>query len=148
MYKFTKIGFCVVFLLGLFACSTDKNFPDEPALTSRDFDRISNDRAIWTIGFTDGDGDIGVRNANDSDNFFVTIFNIKEGKSESLPGQSFRIPVVENIRTEKGIEGTFEFEIELDFLSPEGDSFQYSGFVRDRSLNESNVVFSPVFSVN
>tara|TARA_R110000868_G_scaffold122090_1_gene323656 strand:- start:758 stop:1207 length:450 start_codon:yes stop_codon:yes gene_type:complete len=147
MKGITKIGFCLLSFLGLVACENDKNFPITPVLESRSFVKTSNFNAIWTIGFTDGDGDIGVRNNNDSDNFFVTIFSIEADTIIEIPGRSFRIPVVQNIRTTKGIEGSFEFRIETDLLLPI-DSVQYSGYAVDRAGNESNVVFTPIFSTS
>lgn len=145
-----KIGFCFFISLGFLACSNDKDFPNTPVLTERNFSvEVHGKRAIWTIGFTDGDGDIGVRNDNDSDNFFVEIFSVINDTMTEFSKTTYRIPVVENIRTEKGIEGSFEFIIDIDLLrisSEPIDSAVYSGYVVDRSGNESNTVFTPAFS--
>lgn len=147
MNKYVKISFSLLLAVFFFACSNEKDFPETPVLEVRDFTKVSSTKAFWTLGFTDGDGDIGVRNENDSDNFFVTILSIEGGVSREIKGQSFRIPVVENIRTEKGIEGSFEFEIDVDLLLPL-DSVQFNGFVVDRAMNESNVVSTPIFTTN
>jgi len=146
-----KIGFCLLLLASLVTCKKDNNFPDEPQIEVRDFYKESNLIAIWKIGFTDGDGDIGVRNPADKDNFIVTIFSIVDGVAESQPGQSYRIPVVENIRTAAGIEGEFEFEIETDLLRLDSipiDSAYYRAYVIDRSDNASNIVETPIFTTN
>ena len=144
-------------MLGLFACSNEKNFPKTPQLEVREFREefvaIGNGTEkliFWTLGFTDGDGDIGVRNDDDADNFLVTIFYIEDGETKEIEGESYRIPVVRNIRTEKGIEGSFEFEIEAALLGIENnislDSLIYEAFVIDRAGNESNKVSTPIFS--
>ena len=135
----------------LVACKKDNNFPDEPEIEVRDFYKQSSDIAIWKIGFTDGDGDIGVRNAADRDNFIVTIFSIVDGNAIERDGQAYRIPVVENIRTAAGIEGEFVFQIETDLLRLDSipiDSAFYQAYVVDRSGNESNTVETPIFSTN
>lgn len=158
MKSHTKIAFYCLSFLGFYACSNEKNFPNTPHLEVRDFteqfvvegsdvEKI----AIWTLGFTDGDGDIGVReNKNDPDNFLVTIFFIEDGITNEREGQSFRIPVVKNIRTDKGIEGSFEFKIETELFAADtsitADSLIYQGYVVDRSGNESNIVSTPIFS--
>lgn len=140
-----------MFYASLVSCKKDNNFPDEPVIEVRDFYKESSNLAIWKIGFTDGDGDIGVRNAADEDNFIVTIFSIVDGKAIEREGQAYRIPVVENIRTAAGIEGEFEFRIETDLLRLDSipiDSAYYSAYVIDRSGNESNTVETPIFSTN
>ncbi|MEQ8625252.1 MAG: hypothetical protein RJQ00_10025 [Vicingaceae bacterium] len=146
-----KIGFCVLFLASLISCKKDNNFPDEPVIEVRDFYKQNNNIAIWKIGFTDGDGDIGVRNAADEDNFIVSIFSIIDGRANEREGQAYRIPVVENIRTAAGIEGEFEFKIETDLLLLDSipiDSAYYRAYVIDRSGNQSNTVETPIFSTN
>ena len=146
-----KIGFCLLFIASLVSCKKDNNFPDEPVIEVRDFYKQSSEIAIWKIGFTDGDGDIGVRNEADKKNFIVTIFSIVDGKALEREGEAYRIPEVENIRTAAGIEGEFEFKIETDLLRLDSipiDSAYYRAFVIDRSGNKSNTVETPIFSTN
>lgn len=141
----------MLFLASLISCKKDNNFPDEPVIEVRDFYKQNNNIAIWKIGFTDGDGDIGVRNAADEDNFIVSIFSIIDGRANEREGQAYRIPVVENIRTAAGIEGEFEFKIETDLLLLDSipiDSAYYRAYVIDRSGNQSNTVETPIFSTN
>lgn len=151
----SKLVICICTLF-LWSCSKDNNFPDEPVLEVRDFIRVSNDRAIWSIGFTDGDGDIGVRNDQDEDNFIPTIYITNQGNEVAVPNSTkYRIPVVRNIRTAKGIEGEFRFDMELDLLKlldpvtyPSLDSVRYDAYAIDRSGNRSNVVTTPYFGIN
>ncbi len=146
-----KIVFCFLFIGVIFSCNKDNNFSDIPELEVRDFYKTSSTVAIWKIGFTDGDGDIGVRNNLDANNFIVSIFSIVDGVAIGQEGQSYRIPVVENIRTTRGIEGEFEFRIETDLLLLDSipiDSAYYRAYVIDRAGNESNVVETPIFKTS
>lgn len=134
----------------LLACEKDKEFPVVPELKVRDFNRISASTAVWRIGFTDGDGDIGVRSQTDSANFIITIYKIDNGVDSSIQGQNYRVPIVENIRTSAGIEGVIQFDITgLDFFRPflGIDSLYYGGYLIDRSGNKSNVVYTPRIEV-
>lgn len=147
-----KIGICLVLLGFLFSCEKDKDFPDEPILTVREFKRISPATALWRIGFTDGDGDIGVEERDPNTNFKITIYSVKNGVDSALQGQGYRIPIVENIRTAAGVEGEFRFDLEgLDgFKLIPGvqiDSIYYEGYVLDRSGNQSNIIRTPIIEV-
>lgn len=152
MKLYTKIGISGLICLGFFACGKESDFPNRPILETRSFDRINRDLAIWRIGFTDGDGDIGVRREqNDQDNFFVKLFIYEEGVIDTvIQGENYRIPVVEGVRTAAGVEGEFAFEIDgIDFLRAAGyDSIQYSGYAVDRSGKKSNSVTTPIFRTN
>jgi hypothetical protein len=145
-----KILICSLGLLMFTACEKEKDFPDEPILTVREFTKVNSNYALWRLGFTDGDGDIGVRTDSDKDNFIVTIFRIDTGVPTELNATNYRIPVVDNIRTSNGIEGEFRFDIDnLDLFRIENiDSVVYEAYVIDRKGNESNVVRTPEFSVN
>lgn len=145
-----KILICALCFLVFSSCEKEKDFPDEPTLTVREFTKVNPNYALWRLGFTDGDGDIGVRTDRDKDNFIVTIFRIDTGVPTELNATNYRIPVVDNIRTSNGIEGEFRFDIEnLDLFRIENiDSVVYEAYVIDRAGNESNVVRTPEFSVN
>ena len=136
-------------LVSLASCKKDKDFPTTPVLKNREFKKLSTSTALWRMGFTDGDGDIGVENASDTANFIVTIYSIKNGVDSAMDAQNYRIPVVENIRTVKGIEGEIRFDIDgLDFFKPAKiDSVYYEGYLLDRAGNKSNVLATPKFDV-
>lgn len=152
MKLFTKITICALLIAGFYACEKDKDFSDIPELTFRDFERTSPSNAIWKIGFTDGDGDVGTDLQDTTVNFFITIYSIKNGVDSTIPGQGYRVPIVENIRTAAGIEGEIKFDITgLDAfkLIPRAniDSVYYEGFLVDRSGNRSNKVETPKIKV-
>lgn len=151
----TKIGIGFSLVLSLAACRDDDEFSKIPELFFRDFQKTSNTTAVWSLGFTDGDGDIGVRNDNDPANFIVTIYRIDNGVETAIPDSvvdsDYRIPVVRNIPTSNGVEGEFKFTLETSaylLFNPPIDSMYISGFVRDRANNESNIVRTPVFTAN
>ena len=147
----TKVLIAGGLLCSLIACEDDNNFPNTPTLTVREFTKVNSDLAIWKLGFTDGDGDIGVRNDSDPDNFIYTVFSIEDGVPVETPGQSYRIPVVRNIRTARGIEGEFEFRLETDLFridTPFIDTAFLRAYVVDRSNNQSNMVETPIFPTN
>lgn len=153
MNLITKIGICTLIVTAFFSCTKESEFSNTPFLETKDFQKVGSTKAIWTIKFTDGDGDIGVRNAADPDNFIVEIYVVENGIGTidtNLPASNYRVPVVEGIRTAKGVEGEIEITIDgIDFLSAAGyDSLYYSGFLIDRSLNKSNTVRTPDFSTN
>ncbi|MFT6167707.1 MAG: hypothetical protein ACJAV5_001621 [Vicingaceae bacterium] len=152
MKSFVKIGIGILFLSGISACQEDKNFDDVPELFYRDFQIVetgleSGPIAIWKLGFTDGDGNIGVRKITDSNNFIVTGYRYVDGAVIPLPKlQDYRIPASENVSSRNGIEGEFRFELELNPYRSSGiDSMYLEGYVIDRAFNQSNSIATPVF---
>jgi hypothetical protein len=152
MKSFVKIGIGICFLTLLFSCRDDKDFSDIPELFYRDFTVVDQGGtegllATWKLGFTDGDGNIGVRNEADSANFIVTAFRTDSGKLKQLPQlNNYRIPAAENISTRNGIEGEFKFVLKLiDYQMENIDSVYLEGYVLDRDLNASNVISTPIF---
>ena len=151
MKPFVKIGFSLCLFLLLFACKKDNNFPDGPVLEVRSFEKTSNTRAVWKVGFTDGDGDLGTRDTSDAPNFIVTYFAIEDDtlrEIEDINGGNYRIPTIDKIRTAAGVEGQLEFRIDTDLYKASDnpvDSILLRAFARDRSNNESNVIETPIF---
>ncbi|MDB9963887.1 hypothetical protein OAD50_02280 [Vicingaceae bacterium] len=152
MKSFVKIGIGILILSGISACQEDKNFSDVPKLFYRDFQIVETDQdsgpmGIWKLGFTDGDGNIGVRNTADSNNFIVTGYSYVNGAIIPLPKlQGYRIPASENVSSKNGIEGEFRFELEINPYRSSGiDSMFLEGYVIDRAFNQSNSIQTPIF---
>jgi hypothetical protein len=151
MKTFVKIGIGISILSSLWACREDSDFSEIPELFYRDFQVSSNAEgepiAVWKLGFTDGDGNIGVRNDKDSNNFIVSGFSFIDGQTVQLPALTgYRIPASDNISSRSGIEGEFRFELKINSYSSAGiDSMYLEGYVVDRSFNESNSIQTPVF---
>lgn len=150
MNRITKISFGICLLSSIFACNTnDNDFSKTPELFFRSF--IDQDSvAVWSLGFTDGDGDIGTRDLDDPENFFVTSFSIEDGVPVQLPDTNlYRVPAIQNISTRNGIEGEFKFTIEKkQFQINNIDSAFMQGYVVDRSNNRSNDISTPIFEIN
>ena len=148
--KASKLSLCLLVLLSIASCKKDKDFPDEPQLNVREFTRITNEEVLWRIGFTDGDGDFGVRNDNDSDNFIVSLFSIENGQAIEKDATNYRIPQIEDVPIENGVEGEFKLAIDnLDLLPIDGiDSVFFRGYAVDRAGNRSNTVESPRIGIN
>ena len=152
MKSFVKIGIGFLILSAISACQEDKNFSDAPELFYRDFQIVETGQAsgpvaIWKLGFTDGDGNIGVRNTADSNNFIVTGYRYVNGVVIPLPAlQDYRIPASENVSSRNGIEGEFRFELEINPYRSSGiDSMYLEGYVIDRAFNQTNSIQTPIF---
>jgi len=150
--KLTKLSFTLVVIVSLFAfgCKKDKDFPATPQLNVREFNRVAQYEVQWKIGFTDGDGDFGVRNEGDPDNFILTIFSIENGVPVEKDANNYRIPQIDDVPIENGVEGEILLAIDnLDLFLIDGiDSLYYRGYALDRAGNKSNTIESPRFSVN
>ena len=147
--KGAKLSFSLIALIILLSCREENEFPNTPQLKVRAFSQISQDAVLWKIGFTDGDGDFGVRNDNDADNFILSIFSIENGQAIDVPATNYRIPQIRGVPTDKGVEGEFSLNIDnLDLLRIDGiDSLYFRGYAIDRAGNRSNTIESPRFGI-
>ena len=155
-------------LLALFssACSTPPEFPFEPIITFEGLNRlaipqssatVSNlDTLVITIGFTDGDGDLGDRDSiniflTDSRDGFEHIFKINEipelGSSRGISGE-IAIKLTNSPSTQYFC-CTFPNTRVTCVPSTEfpADTMSYSIRIRDRAGNFSNRVRTETFSV-
>lgn len=150
--SFPKLSFTLIGLFAFltFGCKKDKDFPKTPQLNVREFIRVSNEEVRWKVGFTDGDGDFGVRNENDPDNFILTIYSIENGIAIEKDANNYRIPQIEDVPIENGVEGEFLLAIDnLDLFLIDGiDSLYYRGYAVDRAGNQSNTIESPRIGIN
>ncbi len=109
--------------------------------------------------FEDGDGDLGLNaptgGQTDSTNLFFTLFR-KEGgvmlqapDNDPLKPSSYRIPYMDRLGQNKILKGTISVTFLYLFYSP-ADTIRYDFYIKDRALNESNVVSTSeiVLSVN
>ncbi len=138
------------FLTLIVGCKKDKDYPETPQLNVREFLRASAYEVRWKIGFTDGDGDFGVRNEDDPDNFILTIYSIENGQAIEKAANNYRIPQIQDVPIENGVEGEILLAIDnLDLFLIDGiDSVYYRGYALDRAGNQSNSVESPRFAIN
>jgi len=143
-------------------CLKTEEFPKEPQITFKSFS-LANDSASITIGFTDGDGDVGL------------------GTGDTLPPYAPGTPNYSNLRVDyeelqNGVWTLVVFPQPLDYrvpdLTPTGqnkvlegeiaialkpfslfhydtyDTVRYSVRLLDRALNVSNTVYTGPIIVN
>ena len=111
--------------------------------------------------FEDGDGDLGlnpptIAGRTDSTDLFLTLFRKKAGSMDSvsgldplLPSPALRIPFMERLGQNKILKGTISVTFIYQSYLPT-DTIKYDFYIKDRALNESNVVSTNeiVLSVN
>lgn len=102
---------------------------------------------VITIGFTDGDGDIGGFQNDTTINMFVSQINIVNGEHLSPIDKSYTIPYVTPEGQNKSLKG--EIDIELFFLPFEiADTAMFEVYIEDRSKNKSNIISTPVVVIS
>lgn len=131
------------------SCLKKDEFPIEPSITFKSFDQYvdakGKDVATLTLGFTDGDGDIGVKDTSIS-NLFLRYYEKQNGKMvfRDLPDAfNYRVPDVTPTSKKKSVTG--EISLDLTFYYDpfsKYDTIQYEVFVRDQAGHESNHVFT------
>ena len=109
--------------------------------------------------FEDGDGDLGLKvpseGQTDSTNLFFTLFRKTDGimapasEDDPLYPSSYRIPYMVRLGQNKILKGDISVTFLYLFYSP-ADTISYDFYIKDRALNESNVVSTSeiVVSVN
>lgn len=101
--------------------------------------------------FEDGDGDLGLNAPSDgmvdSTNLFFTLFRKKGGvmlptpDNDPLKPSSCRIPFMERLGQNKILKGTISVTFVYTFYEPKDSNIiRYDFYIKDRALNESNVV--------
>lgn len=135
------------------SCIKPPEYPDEPVVSfismSRDTVIQGVDSNIITIGFTDGDGDLGLASTEEGENLFLT--DITLGRV-----QKFRIPKIPAQGIGNGISGKIAILIEPNSMccdsvtipcSPEvGAAMEttiYTVKIVDRAGNESETIQLP-----
>lgn len=154
-------GCALLLLFGSFGCQESVDFPDEPEIEFKSFERNDDGSADLTIEFTDGDGDIGLNEGDTTGkyapgkkyfhNLFVHYYEKQDGewvKRDLNPPYFYRVPVITPDGKNKALEGDIEVHLEKPYYDPNNsfDTIKYRVQLVDRALNESNKVFSPVMT--
>jgi hypothetical protein len=150
------------------SCGEIESYPDTPIIEYKSFSLYySTDTTMGKIlkgkmevYFTDGDGDIGLEQPNDTIeadslkfNFFTSLYSINEGVFEKVPDenglQNFRIPYITRGDQNKTIKGSIflEFEYRLLENDPILDTIFYTFYLVDRELHKSNTDTSDVLNI-
>ena len=137
----------------LYGCPDPPTYPEYPIV---EFDSFYADGEVGflTVGFTDGDGDIGERDDITKDNLLVEYWEYNDVAGEWQQGTvqgepfvfQFKLPYLTPNGKNKALKGTIEVEIGPNYRmlgSPYNDSIRYRIQMIDRSNNKSEWVFSP-----
>lgn len=144
----------------LSSCLKVEDFPPEPQISFREM-RTYEDSARIIIGFTDGDGDIGL-NAGDTlspydpngqhyHNFYCDYLELQNGEwvvyNDLAVPFYYRVPRVEPTGQNPTLIGELSVLLSPLYYIP-GTGFDTCKFqirMKDRSLHVSNTVETPVF---
>lgn len=167
MRKISYLSLVFIGLIFLNACKKVEQLPAVPHIDFTSFtifdttDILGNNSKGGRLKFhfEDGDGDLGLNapagGQTDSTNLFFTLFR-KEGgvmlqapDNDPLKPSSYRIPYMDRLGQNKILKGTISVTFLYLFYSP-ADTIRYDFYIKDRALNESNVVSTSeiVLSVN
>jgi hypothetical protein len=143
------------------SCIKREQFPIEPYIEFVSFTKVQNtsgvdDKAIMTIFFTDGDGDLGLSEEDTLDpynpdgdfyyNFLFTYLEKENGVYDTvtLPfTNNSRIPLVNPDLVEKPIKGEIEIELFINNPLSAVDTIAFDVQIIDRALHKSNIIRTP-----
>jgi hypothetical protein len=159
----TLLSISAILLLFLGSCLKEKEFPVEPFIEFKGFTKVFIPpdtipaELILSIRFTDGDGDIGLSEADSlppyvdpyNNNFFIDLVKFVHGQPEITEiNYNSRIPLLDENLAERPMEGLLEYTFDQneygimrDFLLNDTIAFDVS--IIDRALNHSNVIRTP-----
>jgi hypothetical protein len=164
----SKIIIILLLLLtySITGCLKQEVFPVEPQITFNGFTKIQDstgidNRGVIEIGYTDGDGDIGLA---DSDtvppydyNLFMTYFEKQNGLFKQVEivyfndstnqfdtlNMNARIPMLTPEGRHKAIKGIIQDTIFINNPLSSHDTIRFDIYIKDRALNVSNTVSTP-----
>jgi hypothetical protein len=158
----------ICFLLGasvLTSCIKKDEFPIVPAIKWESYTPIQNAMGYDSLGYlkisyTDGDGNIGLYDWDTAApykyNFFVKMFQMKNDSLQEIifPDSTInfnaRIPILTPSGKNKNIKGEIEMLIQIYYASPilASDTIAFELYIQDRDLNKSNIIYTPLITVN
>ena len=149
----------IAFFLLTVSCVEKVDYPLVPDLEYNNFVKIDNglgydDKGILYLGFTDGDGNIGLADGDTFPpfdpqsmyyyNFFVRYFEQQNGTfvEVELPfANNARIPVLSE--NENPLKGEIALELFINNFTSAFDTVRFEAFITDRDLNHSDTVSTP-----
>jgi hypothetical protein len=166
------ISIVLTLLLSVLAFSCKKTStvtPGPPVVTFKDFSVLKETEAYFHFGFTDPDGDIGLKNSDTTGSFAfgsiyyndfhmrlqilnrfgnwsdTAIFNPTTNKFDSLDF-NYRIPYIDNKSKDKSLTGEVYVQMTGYRFVTTIKKFRYKFYIYDRAHNKSNVVTTPEFN--
>ena len=154
--------FFAITLLGV-SCKKKEQYPPEPIISFVSFTNIQNssgidDKGVLKISFTDGDGDIGLRQEDTIYpfepsgkyyyDFFIKYFEKQKGVYKEIIIDSnltfnARLPYLEPNNDNPNIKGEIEIELFVNNPISVYDTIKFEATICDRILNMSNTVSTP-----
>jgi len=167
MRKIKYLIVLLIFTLILDSCKKIEKLPAVPHIEFTSFTIFDTTDILGNMSkggrlrfhFEDGDGDMGLNAPlgvqTDSTNLFFTLFRKKGGTMSPAPDNdplkpsAYRIPYMERLGQNKILKGTISVTFLYLFFN-NIDTIRYDFYIKDRALNESNVVSTSeiVLSVN
>lgn len=166
-FYLTRTFIGLAFALMLSSCLQTTEFPPEPEIEFESFELIDSTDVLGnpiqickvTIGFTDGDGDIGLRPSDTTgrfspdslfyNNLLIDYYEEENGQMQLIelePSYSGRIPYITPPGQNKQLRGSIEYDMDISFRN--SDRIQFDIRLADRDFNVSNTVSTPVIVVN
>jgi len=133
-------------------CLKSNEYPPEPVIellsyTYKDsIDDLGNTAhmGLVTFSFTDGDGDMGLRDSDTAapfdHNLYVNRIGIKNGIEQPPVELQFRIPYITPKGQIKTLTGEMDVELDIIPLLINYDTLFYELYILDRALNQSNTI--------
>ena len=166
-----KKNFIFLSLIAVLAisCMQENNFPETPAIKFNQIINKTDSIQLW-IDFTDGDGDFGLEQGDTTGSFddclrqynlYLTYQEKQNGvwidngaaepgildpcvNEDAVPFY-YRVPWARPTGQDQTQEGTIKLRMQTYYLPSEYDTCRFRIQIVDRSLKESNVVFSSEF---
>jgi hypothetical protein len=167
----SKINFFVILIVFvmLFSCKKEQEYPVIPAIEYKEFlHNPTSQEAYFVFKFTDGDGDIGLKQSDiyppfDTssfyyNNFYIHIYEKINGSYKpfvlfnTITQQNdtiiypYRIPYIEPISANGSLKGELKTKIDdigMMLLFLHSDTVQFEAYIFDRKLHKSNVIRTP-----
>ncbi len=147
------LGFTIV-SAGMFSCTPDPVFPDEPILTFKEFIYNGNDTLKVVFSFTDGDGDVGVAPVGNDSNMVLTLyykgpdglFHVARPAADPTDSIYYNYRIPELTEGQTGLEGDIYLVVNPQFMLY--DTIQFNAFMLDQSDHKSAVVRTPETILN
>lgn len=172
----TKLRFILFIIFGLIliiGCRKEEEYPLEPVINFEGFVFLQDNQTgeintgLLRIGYTDGDGDIGLDQGDTSFpyqksgeyyyNFIIRYYEQQQGEFVEVPlvrynsetqtydtsTFSARIPPLIPKDQTEAIKGVIEDEIFINNPLSDYDTIKFEVQLIDRALNKSNIVSTP-----
>lgn len=170
--KFNIIISVIITLLVFNSCNDKDEYPEIPEIQYEGFVKLYNpssglyDRGVLIVSFTDGDGDIGLRQ-DETDppydyNYFIQYYELQNGDTVRVYLTQYndstlqydtlnlnaRIPILTPQGSNKSIKGEIEDTLWMYNYQSNFDTIMFDAYLMDRALNKSNLIQTPLIIRN